>query len=148
MKRMLWGVLCLVSACEAKQQQAETSAVAPLQPEQAAAPAKTVIEVPDFTVSTDPADVAKGKEAFAAKGCSACHRLGGGKLVGPDLKGVTARRDVTWIKKMILRPDVMIKEDEVAKKLFTEHLTPMPNQGVDPKTDLPAILSYLKSEEK
>lgn len=113
-----------------------------------APPAKVEIVVPSFTVSTAPADIKKGEEAFAAKGCTACHKIGGGKLVGPDLKGVTARRDETWLKKMILRPDVMIKDDEVAKKLFVEHLTPMPNQGVNPETELPFILAYLKSVEK
>jgi hypothetical protein len=41
----------------------------------------------------------------------------------------------------------MIKEDEVAKKLFAEHLTPMPNQNVDPSRDLPPLLAYLKSVE-
>ncbi len=104
--------------------------------------------MPDFVVSTEPADIKKGEEVYASKGCNACHKVGGGRLVGPDLKGVTARRDEAWLKKMILRPDVMIKEDEVAKKLFVEHLTPMPNQGVDPKTELPFIMSYLKSVEK
>ena len=77
----------------------------------------------------------------------ACHKLGGGKLVGPDLKGVTARRDETWLKKMILRPDVMVKEDPVAKKLLGELFVPMPNQGVNPQTELPFILAYLKSGE-
>ena len=106
------------------------------------------MEVPTFTVSTDPADIKKGEELFASKGCVACHKIGGGKLVGPDLKGVTARRDETWLKKMILHPDVMLKEDEAAKKLLAEHLTPMPNQNVDPIKELPFIVAYLKSVEK
>ena len=113
-----------------------------------AAPAKTVIDVPTFVVSTDPADIKKGEEVFAAKGCIACHKIGGGKLVGPDLKGVTARREETWLKKMILRPDVMVKEDPIARKLLGELFVPMSNQNVDPKTELPFILAYLKSAEK
>ena len=111
-------------------------------------PAKTVIEVPEFTVSTTPEDVKKGEALFASKGCVACHKIGGGKLVGPDLKGVTARRDEKWIKQMILRPDVMVKEDDVAKKLLGEYFVPMPNQNVDPKAELPFLFSYLKSAEK
>jgi hypothetical protein len=77
-----------------------------------------------------------------------CHKIGGGKLVGPDLKGVTARRDADWVSRMILRPDLMVKEDEAAKKLLVEHLVPMPNQNVDPQKELPLLLAFLKANEK
>ena len=113
-----------------------------------AAAAPALPAVPDFVISSAPADVAKGQETFAAKGCPACHKVGGGKLVGPDLKGVTARRDQEWVSKMILRPDVMVKEDETAKKLLAEHLVQMPNQNVDAQKELPLLLAFLKSEEK
>ncbi|MBI2391339.1 MAG: cytochrome c [Deltaproteobacteria bacterium] len=104
------------------------------------------LKVPEITYSTAQADLDKGKELFQAKGCNGCHKIGGGKLVGPDLKGVTARRDKQWIAKMILRPDVMVKEDPTAKDLFKTYLTAMPNQGV-PEGDLPALMSYLKANE-
>ena len=117
--------------------------------EQQAAAAQTglaTLKVPDVAFSTAQPDIDKGKEVFAAKGCNGCHKIGGGKLVGPDLKGVTARRDKQWIAKMILRPDLMIKEDPTAKDLFKTFMTPMPNQGV-PEADLPALMSYLKANE-
>jgi mono/diheme cytochrome c family protein len=106
------------------------------------------IEVPAFEISTAQADVDKGKELFASKGCAACHKIGGGKLVGPDLQGVTARRDKTWIARMILHPEIMTKEDETAKGLFKVYMTQMTNQGIDPKDQLPALIAYLKSNEK
>ena len=105
------------------------------------------IAVPDVTYSTSATDVEKGKELFTAKGCSACHKLGGGKLVGPDLKGVTARRHPKWIARMILKPDVMLKEDDIAKDLLKTHLTPMTPMNVDPTSDLPFVMAYLKSNE-
>lgn len=108
--------------------------------------ALAALKVPDVTYSTAQADIDKGKEVFAAKGCNGCHKIGGGKLVGPDLKGVTGRRDKQWIAKMILHPDVMTKEDPTAKDLFKTYLTQMPNQGV-PEGDLPALMSYLKANE-
>jgi mono/diheme cytochrome c family protein len=147
MKRIAVLATLSLAAC-ADKPGATAPTAAPVAEAPAPVPEKTVIEVPAFTISSAPGDIAKGQELFAAKGCPACHKIGGGKLVGPDLKGVTARRDETWLKKMILRPDVMIKEDETAKQLFVAHLTPMPNQGVDPKIELPLILAYLKSVEK
>ena len=104
--------------------------------------------VPKITISTDAAVVAQGRDLFASKGCVGCHKVGGGKLVGPDLKGVTARREQEWLSKMILRPDVMTKQDETAKKLLAEHLVQMPNQNVDAQKELPLLLAFLKSEEK
>jgi mono/diheme cytochrome c family protein len=113
----------------------------------AAEPAKTEIAVPKLKISSAKADIAKGQEMFASKGCVACHKVGGGKLVGPDLKGVLTRRDQEWVERMILHPDIMLKEDPVARKLLAEHFTPMPNQNVDPKEELPFLLSYLKGAE-
>jgi mono/diheme cytochrome c family protein len=107
-----------------------------------------MIEVPTFTISTAQADIDKGKELFAGKGCGACHKIGGGKLVGPDLKGVTARREQVWIERMILKPEVMTKEDPTAKDLFKTYMTQMTNQGIDPKEQLPLLLAYLKANEK
>lgn len=106
------------------------------------------IVVPAIVISTAPGDVEAGKAMFAKKGCPACHKIGGGKLVGPDLKGVTARRNPRWIERMILHPEIMLQQDETAKGLLRTHLTPMANQNVNPETELPKILSYLKANEQ
>lgn len=140
MNTLKFGLMVLVLVGCSKQEAPEESA-----PQAPAAAASTAIEVPDFEVSDAPSDIEKGEQIFAGKGCVACHKVGGGKLVGPDLKGVLSRRDEVWVKKMILRPDVMLKEDETARKLLAEHMTPMPNQAVDPKGDLPYLMAYLKS---
>lgn len=127
--------------------EAAPSAPAPVAaPAEAAAPKPLTVRV--ATISTAPADVAKGQELFAAKGCTACHKVGGGKLVGPDLKGITARREQGWLEAMILEPDRMLREDATAKELLKTHLVPMPNQGVDAEKELPLLLAYLKSVEK
>ncbi len=106
------------------------------------------ILIPHITISTAPADVEAGKAMFVKKGCPACHKIGGGKLVGPDLKGVTARRNPRWIERMILHPEIMVQQDPTARDLLRTHLTPMANQNVNPDTELPKILSYLKANEQ
>ncbi len=91
------------------------------------------------------ADPKQGEALFVSKGCKACHNLTDVKLVGPGLKGVTARRSLTWMGKMILKPEVMVKEDPEAKKLFAALMTPMANQNVAADTELPALLAFLKT---
>ena len=151
MIRLLIATLIVCAACN--KGSAPAPAAAPPAPSATpdpvaeAAPAKTEITIPKFTISQAPADVEQGKAFFASKGCIGCHKVGGGKLVGPDLKGVTARRSQEWIEKMILRPDVMTKEDDTARQLFATHLIQMTNQNVDPGRELPALLAYLKSAE-
>ena len=49
-------------------------------------------------------------EAIFQSSCASCHTVGEGDLVGPDLEGVTARRDSDWLTRWILAPDVMLDE--------------------------------------
>ena len=105
------------------------------------------IPVPALTIPTDAASIARGEAMFSAKGCASCHSIGRGKLVGPDLKRVTARRTVPWLERMILRPELMIHVDPLAQKLLAKYMAPMGNQHVDPTTELPALLAYLKAQE-
>ena len=90
---------------------------------------------------SDDAVIAKGKATFDAKGCGACHQFGS-KLVGPDLTGLTERRSLPWIAKMIRYPEQMTKTDPVAKELFRSLMVQMTDQGVT-DADLPALVSYL-----
>lgn len=63
----------------------------------------------------------EGKDLFQ-KNCSVCHLIGEGKLVGPDLMGVTQRREKAWIEKFIRNSQEVIKSgDPVAVKLYEEH---------------------------
>ncbi len=88
--------------------------------------------------------VKRGEELFKSKGCTACHTVGGGKLVGPDLKGVADRRSPEWIVAMIVNPDSMLKHDPTAQDLLKEYGVPMPSQNVS-EEEAKAILEYLKS---
>lgn len=53
--------------------------------------------------------------------CASCHTIGGGILTGPDLKGVTKRRDRAWLVRFILDPGAVIDSgDPIARQLLEE----------------------------
>jgi cytochrome c551/c552 len=93
----------------------------------------------------DEALAEKGEALFKAKGCSACHAFGQ-KLSGPDLQGVSTRRTAAWMENQILHPDVMAKEDPIARELFMKHALQMPNQGLTPD-EARAVIEYLKHHD-
>ena len=86
--------------------------------------------------------VATGERLFREKGCSACHAFGA-RLSGPDLKGVTTRRTAEWMEHQILEPEVMVKEDPIARALFAQYALQMTNQHLTP-AEAKAVIEHLK----
>ncbi len=84
----------------------------------------------------------KGEALFKSKGCTACHAYGK-RLTGPDLKGVTRRRTAQWMESQILHPEVMIKQDPIARALFAEYNLQMANQGLVPD-EAKSVIEYFK----
>jgi mono/diheme cytochrome c family protein len=78
--------------------------------------------------SLDAAKADKGRQLFADKGCVACHNVGKGRKVGPDLAGVTGRDTRDWVQKMILDPEAQIAQDARAKDLLAKYMVKMTNQ--------------------
>jgi len=63
----------------------------------------------------------RGQYTFASK-CGACHTIGGGDRVGPDLLGVTHRRDAAWLKHYLAKPDEMLAHgDPIATALYKQY---------------------------
>ncbi len=87
-----------------------------------------------------------GQETFNSKGCGACHSIGKGKISGPDLLGVTERRDEEWLKKWLKNPDTMVFTDPIAKEMLQEYMVPMPNVGLTDE-QVVYLIEYLKFED-
>ena len=89
----------------------------------------------------------QGEDLFTQRGCVACHKIGEGRLVGPDLAGVTDRRSFTWIYSMMTNPDSMLRSDSTAQRLLGEYFTPMPNQKIQPE-EARALYEYLRTQSE
>jgi len=82
-----------------------------------------------FAIPLDQAMASKGNAIYSVK-CQSCHRLTEERLVGPGWKGVTQRRQPTWIFNMITNVEMMLETDPEAQKLLEQCLVRMPNQDV------------------
>jgi mono/diheme cytochrome c family protein len=88
--------------------------------------------------------LAKAGETKYQMICTACHMVGQ-RMIGPDLTGVYERRSPEWVMNMILNPDVMLKEDPIAKALLEEYNGAiMLNQNLS-EEDARALAEYLRT---
>jgi nitrite reductase (NO-forming) len=97
--------------------------------------------IPATAAPTDAAAV-RGKLAFESK-CLACHSIAGGDKLGPDLYGVTKRRDDAWLDRWLRSPDQMLQADAAAKQMLDKYKVPMPNQGLS-DAEIREYLAYFK----
>lgn len=84
---------------------------------------------------------ARGRATFDAM-CAACHTVGGGRLVGPDLQGITGRRSETWLIEFVQHPQRFAAGDTAAAALIAEYGFPMPDQPLS-GDEIRAILAYI-----
>jgi mono/diheme cytochrome c family protein len=88
-----------------------------------------------------------GKELFT-NNCASCHSVTDEALVGPGLKGVTARRTAEWIIPWVNNPQKVIASgDKYAVDLYNKfnqaQMTAFPNLKPE---DVKAILSYVDAQ--
>jgi mono/diheme cytochrome c family protein len=88
----------------------------------------------------------EGEELFQ-KACVTCHTVGQGDLIGPDLEGVTTRRDRDWLTRWISAPDVMLDQgDPIATELLEKYNNvPMPNLGLS-EAEVASLIAFLETQ--
>jgi protein SCO1/2 len=86
-------------------------------------------------------------QAMFKKICAPCHTIGVGDRVGPDLQGITARRERAWLSSYIRNPMKMrAQNDPTALALATKYKSArMPILGVT-ENDATDLIAYLQSE--
>jgi mono/diheme cytochrome c family protein len=96
-------------------------------------------------LSTLPVASQSGEELFKST-CSSCHTIGQGRLIGPDLSGVTEKMPADWLLKFIRSSQTMIKSgDPDANAIFNEfNKIPMPDVNLS-DDQIKSILDYIKS---
>ena len=89
--------------------------------------------------SSEP-DVSAGAQVFDQR-CAACHTIGGGPLLGPDLAGTS--RDAEWLHEWINDPGEFAATDSAAAEIFTGK---MPALGLT-TAELDDVVAYLESNK-
>jgi protein SCO1/2 len=87
-----------------------------------------------------------GQYVFATH-CAACHSIGQGDRIGPDLAGVTTRRDRGWLSRFIADPDKLLDEkDPITVDLFNRYKhVRMPNLRLA-DADVDAVIAFLQKQ--
>jgi protein SCO1/2 len=91
----------------------------------------------------------EGETLFMTR-CSACHSIGGGNgRLGPDLAGVTDRRQRPWLMRRIKEPDKMRAAKDPATMALVARYPgmPMPNLRLS-DTDVAQVIDYLAQENR
>ncbi len=83
------------------------------------------------------------------KECAACHTIGLGDKIGPDLLGVTLTRNHDWLVRYIREPDkVLAEKDPIATALFEKYKqVHMPRLPVG-NDDMAALMKFLEGQDK
>ena len=81
--------------------------------------------------------------------CAACHTIGRGDHLGPDLAGVTLTRERSWLTRFITAPEKMnAAGDPIATALRAKfNLVRMPNLDLDDE-DVSLILDYIAEQSR
>lgn len=105
----------------------------------------------DYASAPKLRSIPRGEQVFRTR-CATCHTVNGREdkdALGPDLLGVTQRRNKHWLNEWLLAPDRMLAEkDPIAMALYEKYdRLAMPNMRLN-RDEAHSVLSYIDSEGK
>ena len=89
-----------------------------------------------------------GEDLFRRR-CQECHTVGRGDAIGPDLAGVTTRRERTWLSRYIQAPNKLLEQGDAVAVALNEKYgkLPMPNLSLT-GDEVDQVVGYLENENQ
>ena len=89
-----------------------------------------------------------GEDLFNTR-CTACHTIGQGDRLGPDLLDVVSKRDPAWLVRWLQEPDKLLGEkDPLATALYEQYdQVPMPNLRLTEK-DAQDLIEFMQAQSQ
>lgn len=105
----------------------------------------------DYASAPQLRNLSSGEHLFRTR-CATCHTMDGSEepgALGPDLLGVTRRRDAAWLLRWLQAPDRMIEEgDPIALALFEQYgRVAMPNMRLN-RQEADDLIGYLEKKTR
>lgn len=106
----------------------------------------------DYADAPELRTISKGESLFRTR-CTACHSIGAQasaqRPIGPDLQGISDKRERAWLIRWIKEPDKMLEEkDPLAIALLKQwNNIPMPNLRLN-DSEVEELLRYIESESR
>ncbi|VAW50174.1 Cytochrome oxidase biogenesis protein Sco1/SenC/PrrC, thiol-disulfide reductase involved in Cu(I) insertion into CoxII Cu(A) center / Cytochrome c [hydrothermal vent metagenome] len=110
---------------------------------------KKQVRTADYAEAPELRNIPRGEQIYRTR-CSTCHTLTGKELagaLGPDLLGVTQRREKRWLYDWLKAPDQMLKKkDPIAMEMYERYnKLAMPNMRLN-KKEAEQLLDYIDDE--
>jgi len=110
---------------------------------------KKQVRTADYENAPELRQISRGEQIFRTR-CASCHTVTGKELagaLGPDLLGVSQRREKRWLYDWLKAPDQMInKKDPIAMEMYERYNNlAMPNMRLN-KEEADVLLAYIDDE--
>ena len=110
---------------------------------------KKQVRTADYEKAPELRNIPRGEQIFRTR-CASCHTVTGNELagaLGPDLLGVSQRREQRWLYDWLKAPDQMInKKDPIAMEMYERYnKLAMPNMRLN-KEEADVLLAYIEDE--
>ena len=110
---------------------------------------KKQVRTADYENAPELRQISRGEQIFRTR-CASCHTVTGNELagaLGPDLLGVSQRREQRWLYDWLKAPDRMINnKDPIAMEMYERYnKLAMPNMRLN-KEEADVLLAYIDDE--